>query len=648
VLQIRAMANLDNIIMLSDSYKVSHYAQYPPGTTEILSYFESRGYDADAVSGHPTVCFFGLQYFIKRYLTGRVVTLEKLTRAKEFFDMHFQGTSAKFNYDGWKYILDKHNGRLPIEIKAVPEGTEVPTSTVLFTMRNTDPECFWLSNYLETLLVQVWYPMTVATNSMYQRRMILEYLKSTGDPAGIDFKLCDFGFRGVSSVESAAVGGMAHLVNFCGTDNAAGIVAARTYYGATMPGASVPASEHSTITSWGRERELDAMRNMLVKYPTGLVACVSDSYNIYDAVEKKFGDELKSEVCKRDGVLVIRPDSGEPKKIVPELLEKLAKAFAPGTCGSSKGSVKNSKGFMVLDPHVRLIQGDGVNTKTVGEICEEVKKAGFSLDNVTFGSGGALLQQVDRDTQKVAFKCCRAIIKGEKVDVYKDPIHDKGKKSKQGVMYLVKDTSLPATSPWANGRDTVGTSASIRSVKSEGGKGEGRRSKGEKGEKGERGEKGVKGEKSGKGEGRRSKGEKGEKGGQSEKGGKGEKGETVERALKNEKSGKGDNTTIEKEYNGARVYAGDCFNLVTVCHYEKCTKRALWASDDKGKFGRADPETIDRSEDLKNDVKQADVKRDMLETVFKNGEIVKQYNFAEIRKRAASSWPGDEGCSALQ
>jgi len=546
-----AAPDLDNIIMLSDSYKVSHYVQYPEGTEEVYSYFESRGYDSDCVAGHPTVCFFGLQYFIKRYLAGVVVTQEKIDRAKAFFDLHFKGTGAKFNLEGWTHILKKHGGRLPIEIRAVPEGSEVPTSTVLFCMKSTDPKCFWLVNYLETLLVQVWYPMTVATNCMYQRRMILAYLKETGDPSLIDFKLVDFGFRGVSSVESAATGDMAHLVNFCSTDTVAGIVAARAFYGAKMPGASIPASEHSTITSWGREHEVDAMRNMLEKYPTGPMACVSDSYNIYDACEKKWGGELKEMVLKRDGVVVVRPDSGEPKEIVPELLGKLAGVFGAGTCGDSEGTVKNGKGYMVLDKHVRLLQGDGINTKTVLEILEAVKQAGFSTDCITFGSGGALLQRMDRDTQKIAFKCCQVQVKGELRDVYKDPLHDRGKKSKMGAMYLVKDASMPAEAP-------------------------------------------------------------------------------------------------KKDANDFQRFAGNCYDLTTVCHFAAGTKRAVWASDEAGKFGRADPETIGRVTDLTEASIKADAEADILVPVLRNGKILKEYTLADIRKRSASTWPGDEGCSALQ
>ncbi|CAE8642101.1 unnamed protein product [Polarella glacialis] len=547
-----APVDLDNIIMLTDSYKVSHYVQYPEGTEEVYSYFESRGFDSTQVAGHPTVCFFGLQYFIKRYLEGPVVTLERINRAQTFFDKHFLGTGAKFNREGWMHILQEHGGCLPIEIRAVAEGTEVPTSTVLFTLRSTDPKAYWLTNYLETLLVQVWYPMTVATNSMYQRRMLLEYLKETGTPELIDFKLVDFGFRGVSSVESAAIGDLSHLVSFCSTDVISGIVAAQAYYGADMPGASIPASEHSTITSWGRENETDAMRNMLVKYPTGLVACVSDSYNIYDAIDKKYGQELKDLICSRDGVLVVRPDSGEPAEIVPELLEKLDKAFAAGTCGKSPGTTVNAKGYKVLDPHVRLLQGDGVNTQTVLDILEIIKKKKYSTDNVTFGSGGALLQRMDRDTQKIAFKCCQVVVKGKTVDVYKDPIHDKGKKSKMGEMFLIRDSTKPVKSP------------------------------------------------------------------------------------------------ENRPVTDPNRFAGNCYDLTTVCHYEGGTKRAVWASDLAGKAGRADPATIGRSSPVAGTDKEKDAALDLLVPVFKNGKCLLSYTLADVRKRAASSWPGDPGCSTLQ
>jgi len=413
----------DNIMLLTDSYKVSHWKQYPAGTQEIYSYFESRGGKFDQT------VFFGLQYFCKKYLEGQVVTAEKIDEAEEMFNAHFGGGQV-FNRAGWEHILNKHDGYLPVRIMAVPEGTVVPGRNVLMTLVNTDPDCFWLTNYLETLLVQTWYPVTVATQSREMKKIIMRYLEETGDPAGIAFKLHDFGFRGVSSVETAGIGGAAHLVNFMGTDTFEALVVARKYYGERMAGFSIPASEHSTITSWGKENEVDAMRNMLTQYPTGLVACVSDSFDIYKACSELWGKELKDEVLARDGTLVVRPDSGDPPVVVVKILELLWDAF---------GGEINDKGYRVLDPHVRVIQGDGIDFEMLEKILSAMKNNKLSADNIAFGSGGGLLQKLNRDTLKFAFKCSSITINGEEADVYKDPITDKGKGSKRGRLKLVKE-----------------------------------------------------------------------------------------------------------------------------------------------------------------------------------------------------------------
>jgi len=279
----------------------------------------------------------------------------------------------------------------------------------------------------------VWYPMTVCTNSYYQKQIIKASLEETGDPAGISFKLHDFGFRGVSSMETAGLGAAAHLVNFLGTDTVAGLLTIRRFYGdpTGCAGYSIPASEHSTITSWGKEGEVDAMRNMLTKYPTGLVACVSDSYDIYKACSELWGGVLKEEVVNRDGgngTLVVRPDSGDPKTVVLECLNRLGEAF---------GTTTNEKGYKVLPSCIRLIQGDGVSYEAIAGILAHLKENGWSSDNVGYGSGGALLQRVDRDTQKCAFKCCHIDIEGVGGrDVFKQPITDPGKNSKKGYLYL--------------------------------------------------------------------------------------------------------------------------------------------------------------------------------------------------------------------
>jgi nicotinamide phosphoribosyltransferase len=413
----------DNIILNTDSYKVSMATQYPPGTEYVYSYIEPRGGKWDHV------LMFGLQMFLKTYMT-KPITQEMVDEAAEVFAAH----GEPFFREGWEYIVNAHAGRLPVLIKAVREGTVLPNRNVLLTIVNTDPKCFWLTTYLETALLRaVWYGTTVATNSWQAKQVIRHYLDlSSDDPEGqIAFKLHDFGARGVSSLESAAIGGAAHLVNFMGTDTVSGLMAARKYYGADMAGFSIPAAEHSTITSWGRKGEVDAYRNMLRQFarPGSIVAVVSDSYDLFGAIDNIWGTELRQHVIDSGATLVVRPDSGDPTLIPIQAVERLAAKF---------GTTTNAKGYKVLN-HVRVIQGDGINADTIKIICERLLAAGYSLDNLGFGMGGGLLQQLDRDTLKFAMKCSAIRVNGEWREVVKDPITDPGKRSKAGRLALVSE-----------------------------------------------------------------------------------------------------------------------------------------------------------------------------------------------------------------
>jgi nicotinamide phosphoribosyltransferase len=411
-----------NIILNTDSYKVSMFKQYPVGTTGVYSYIESRG------GRYDSTVFFGLQAFIKEYLTTPIVQSD-IDIADKILTAH----GEPFNRAGWQYILDKHNGYLPVVIRAVAEGTVVPVKNVLATIENTDPECFWLTTWLETALLRaVWYGTTVASQSYKIKQVILDYLERTGDPSGIDFKLHDFGARGVSSLESAGLGGAGHLINFMGTDTITGILYAMEYYDVGVCGFSIPAMEHSTVTSWGRENEVEAYRNMLTQYgkPGALLACVSDSYDIYNAASKLWGEELKQQVIDSGAIVVVRPDSGDPVEVNKNLIEILGAKF---------GYTTNSKGFKVLN-NVRLIQGDGVNELSIRSILGALMAMGWSADNIAFGMGGALLQQIDRDTQRFAMKCSSVQVNGEWIDVQKDPVTDSGKKSKAGRVNLYTNT----------------------------------------------------------------------------------------------------------------------------------------------------------------------------------------------------------------
>jgi nicotinamide phosphoribosyltransferase len=411
----------NNLLLLTDSYKLTHWKQYPPNIEKVYSYFESRG------GIFSETLFFGLQYILKKYLEGAVITKDKINEADIIIEKHFENKNL-FNRKGWEYILEHHAGKLPIIIKAVPEGTIVPTHNVLMTVENTDPKCYWLTNHIETLLVQVWYPTTVATLSFNMKKLIYDHLEKTGNVENIDFKLHDFGFRGVSSVESAGIGGAAHLVNFKSTDTIPGLLMLKKYYNADIAGFSIPASEHSTIISWGKNHEAEAMENMLNQFPIGSVAVVSDSYNIFNACENIWGDKLKDKILNRKGIVIIRPDSGTPEKIMLEVLDILKKKF---------GAEKNEKGYFVLPQQLRVIQGDGIDYVSANKILEAMTNAGWSTDNITLGMGGGLLQKLDRDTQKFAFKCSSVKISGQNIEVYKQPITDLEKSSKAGMLKLI-------------------------------------------------------------------------------------------------------------------------------------------------------------------------------------------------------------------
>lgn len=414
-----------SIMLNVDAYKVGMWCMYPRKTTNVYSYIESRGglYDETV--------FFGLQAFIQEYL------LEPITQEQiDFADSIWTANGQYFNKKGWEYILNEHDGYLPVVIKAVEEGSVVPVLNVLATIENTDPECYWLTTWIETALLRaIWYPTTVATQGYSIKKVIKQYLDKTADnSASLSYRLHDFGARGVSSYESSMIGGVAHLVNFEGTDTIAGVIAAKTYYDCDMAGKSVPACEHSTITSWGRDHEVEAYRNMLHKFamPGGVVSMVADSYDIFNACENLFGDQLKHEIIRSGATLVIRPDSGDPVEVVFKVVEILSSKF---------GTSINSKGYKLLN-NVRVLQGDGIDGLMIKAILDKLVEAGYSADNVFFGMGGQNLQKVDRDTQKFALKCSAIKINGTWQAVQKDPITDSGKRSKPGRVTLYKTNGV--------------------------------------------------------------------------------------------------------------------------------------------------------------------------------------------------------------
>ena len=413
----------NNIILNADSYKASHYLQYPKNTSFVSSYIEARGGQL------PECMFFGLQMYLKEYLSKRITT-EDIKEAESFLTPH----GLPFHKEGWQYIVNEHEGFLPLKIQAVAEGTVLPNHNVMLQVINTDPNCYWLTSYIETSLLRaIWYPSTVATISWNVRQLIKSFMEQTaGHIEGLDFKLHDFGARGATTLEAATIGGCAHLVNFLGTDTLSGLIAARKYYNCDIAGFSIPAAEHSTMTAWGKESEYDAYKNMLDQFagPNKLVAVVSDSYNLWNAIDNIWGKQLKQQVETSGGTLVIRPDSGDPTQVPVQAIERLMGVF---------GYQTNNLGYRVLPPYIRIIQGDGVNLDSIRQILIKMKERNLSAENIAFGMGGALLQKLNRDTFKFAMKTSAARIDNQWQDVYKDPVDDKGKRSKKGILALTQD-----------------------------------------------------------------------------------------------------------------------------------------------------------------------------------------------------------------
>lgn len=466
------LAALTSTVNNTDSYKISHWSQYPEGTEYVSSYIEPRYSKFAKACGaeYDYAVFFGLQAYLKDYLS-KPITQDDIDLAELAFTMH----GEPFNKEGWQYIVDKYDGKLPLEVRALPEGTVLKTSNALVEIINTDPKCFWLTSYVETALLRaVWYPTTVATKSRVLKEMLRKTLEDTCDnPASvIDFMLHDFGARGNSSNESSGLGGMAHLVNFMGTDTVMGFEAVLGYYnadydaflqetpdnpkramikllqkmqaeGTPLPAFSVEASEHSTMTILGRDGEVSQIKRMIDKAKEGkIVSIVSDSYDYYNNVEKVYGEQFKEDILeagRNGGRVVIRPDSGDPVEVVVNTLKMLEQKF---------GVTVNSKGFKVLPSCVRVLQGDGIDLDSVQDMLAAIKDAGFSVENMVFGMGGGLEQKVNRDDLGFAQKASAAKINGVWHDVYKDPKSNGmsfSKQSKRGRLSTVWDGVAFAT-----------------------------------------------------------------------------------------------------------------------------------------------------------------------------------------------------------
>lgn len=419
-----------NFIFLSDSYKYTHDSMLLSNTDGVYSYFEAR-----QGSQFDTTTFYGLQYLIKKHLTGPVITKDVIDEAEDLINDHFG--MKLFNRDGWEYILYKYDGCLPLRIKAVKEGSKIPINNVLMDVENLGgKKTAFLTNFTETVLTHVWYPTTVATLSGAGKNLLRKYLEETCSETGdilngiLEFQLHDFGCRGTETMEASAIGGSAHLLNFNGTDTIPALRIPSGYYNSKpkeLFGWSVRATEHSIMTSRGEEGEFTVVEELLEKNPTGILAMVIDSYNYVRFLET-CGTKYKEKILNRDGRIVFRPDSGDIIKVSQNCLELLGKHF---------GYSVNNKGYKVLPNQVRVLWGDGIDLTGIDTILKVSKQNGWSSENWVFGMGGGLLQKINRDNCRFAFKCSSQLYDGAWHDVQKIPL-DKSKASKAGRLALIK------------------------------------------------------------------------------------------------------------------------------------------------------------------------------------------------------------------
>jgi nicotinamide phosphoribosyltransferase len=315
------------------------------------------------------------------------------------------------------------------------------------TIYNTDPRFYWLTNYVETLMsCELWQPATSATIAREYRKVLEKAAIETGsDIEFVKFQGHDFSMRGMSSLVSAINSGMGHLLSFYGTDTIPAIQGAEYLYGADvtkeMIGCSIPATEHSIQCAYGDDMEY--LKKMISEvYPSGFVSVVSDGYDFWDVIGRVI-PSLKNDILARDGKLVIRPDSGDPVKIVcgdPEGKTHLERIGAVEALWATFGGKLNDKGYRVLNPHIGLIYGDAITLRRAEEIVTKLKEKGFASSNVVFGIGSYTYQYNTRDTFGFALKSTLVVIDGKEIPIFKDPKTDDGvKKSQKGRVIVMKD-----------------------------------------------------------------------------------------------------------------------------------------------------------------------------------------------------------------
>jgi nicotinamide phosphoribosyltransferase len=416
-----------NLILDTDSYKICHHAAYPPNTTKLSAYFEPRKLDDKYLR------FFGLQSLLMNW-DANPISLADVKEAKEKAALHFRRDDV-FPTEAWNYIAQKYGGALPLKISAVPEGSLFKGSNLIIKVESTDELVPWIATFFETQLERLWSDTTVCTKSYRLSKAINQYLSQTHDNPEevLPYMLHDFGSRSAMTPESAARMGLAHLVNLRGTDTVAALSYASDYYDCEMAGYSVVALEHSTVIAWGRTSEKAAYENFIDRFalPGTIIALVVDSYDVDYAVSEIICKQLKSKIIKSGAKVMIRPDSGNPKEMVINMLNYLADGF---------GYTINNKGYKVLN-NVGVVQGDGINSESIVEILKAVVDAGYCVSNIVLGMGSELIQKVNRDDFSFAYKLSLVEQNHKARGVKKFPKGDSLKESKAGDLDVILDAN---------------------------------------------------------------------------------------------------------------------------------------------------------------------------------------------------------------
>ncbi|RYG43678.1 MAG: nicotinate phosphoribosyltransferase [Chitinophagaceae bacterium] len=436
-----------NPLLLTDGYKLDHRRQYPNGTTLVYSNWTPRKSRHEHVE---SVVFFGLQYFLKKYV------IEEFNR--NFFEKPKADILRRYtrrinnylgeNQVGIEHIADLHDlGYIPMVFKALPEGVKVPLRVPMFTLYNTKPEFFWLTNYFETLLSNVvWLPCTSATIACEYRKILDKYAAQTSSQPGfVDWQGHDFSMRGMGGIEASLLSSSGHLLYFSGTDTVPAIDFLEEYYGADsdseLIGGSVAATEHSVMCMGTTEGEYETFERLITEiYPKGIVSIVSDTWDLWKVLTN-YLPRLKDTIRSREGKVVIRPDSGDPADIIcgnPNGKDANEKKGVIELLWDVFGGSTNDKGFRELVPQIGAIYGDSITPERAIAICERLKAKGFASTNIVFGIGSFTYQYNTRDTFGFAMKATYGEVNGEGRAIFKDPVTDDGtKKSAKGLMKIV-------------------------------------------------------------------------------------------------------------------------------------------------------------------------------------------------------------------